>query len=187
MLKDTKLIDDTLEERILESLLNHLEEGKTLVINLKGLSRVAMRTTVRVLLSNVTNFLEERKLKPIFLFAEEAQLYVERTDIEDLVTRVRHLGIWQFYITNTPTSLPELLVRQTDNLFCFYLSLPEDVKYMAPASGLEPEILQKIVAALPPRHFLAIGRATENYPTTLETMELDVVTAGETRLRFERP
>ena len=187
MLEDTKLIDDKLEEGTLENLLSQLGDGKTLVVNLKGLSKVTMRTTVQVLLSNITSLLEKRKLEPIFLFAEEAQMYIERTDIEDLVTRMRHLGIWQFYITNTPTSLPELLVRQTDNLFCFYLSLPDDVKYIAPASGLEPEILQKIVAALSPRRFLAVGRVTENYPIALETMELDVVTAGKTRLRFERP
>jgi len=187
MLESTGLIDDSLEKGALRRVLDQLGGGKTLVVNLKGLSKVAMRTTVQVLLSSVTGLLEERALEPVFLFAEEAHMYIERTDIEDLVTRMRHLGIWQFYITNTPTSLPELLVRQTDNLFCFYLSLPDDIKYIAPASGLEPDVLQKIVAALPPRHFLAVGRATEDYPVILRNKELDVITAGETRYRFNEP
>ena len=187
MLKDTGLIDDNLPQGQLASVLSQLNEGKTLVVNLKGLAKPVMRTAVQVLLSNLLNLLEARKLEPIFLFAEEAHLYIDRADIEDMVTRMRHLGLWQFYITNTPTSLPELLVRQTDNLFCFYLSLPDDVKYVAPASGLEPEVLQRLVSALPPRHFLAVGQATEGYPVILRNRELDVTAAGETRYRFLEP
>ena len=187
MLEDTGLIDDTLEQGQLANTLSQLYKGKTLVVNLKGLAQSAMRTTVQVLLSNLLSLLEARELKPIFLFAEEAHLYIERTDIEDLVTRMRHLGIWQFYITNTPTSLPELLMRQTDNLFCFYLSLPDDVRYVAPASGLEPDVLQRLVSALPPRHFLAVGQATENYPVILKNRELDVIAASETRYRLLEP
>jgi hypothetical protein len=187
MLKDTGLIDDNLPQGQLASVLSQLNEGKTLVVNLKGLAKPAMRTAVQVLLSNLLNLLEGRDLEPIFLFAEEAHLYIDRADIEDLVTRMRHLGLWQFYITNTPTSLPELLVRQTDNLFCFYLSLPDDVKYVAPASGLEPDVLQRLVSALPPRHFLAVGQATEGYPVILRNRELDVLAAGETRYRFLEP
>jgi len=187
MLEDTGLINDDLEQGQLANALFQLNEGKTLVVNLKGLAKPAMRTVVQVLLSNLLNLLEARKLEPIFLFAEEAHLYIDRADIEDLVTRMRHLGLWQFYVTNTPTSLPELLVRQTDNLFCFYLSLPDDVKYIAPASGLEPDVLQRLVTALPPRHFLAVGQATEGYPVILRNRELDVLAAGETRYRFLEP
>jgi len=187
MLEDTSLIDDSLSQGQLADTLSKLNEGKTLVVNLKGLAKPVMRTAVQVMLSNLLGLLEAKELEPIFLFAEEAHLYIERTDIEDLVTRMRHLGLWQFYITNTPTSLPELLVRQTDNLICFYLSLPDDVKYIAPASGLEPDVLQRLVSALPPRHFLAVGQATEGYPVILKNRELDVVTAGETRYRFSEP
>jgi DNA helicase HerA-like ATPase len=186
-LEDTGLIDDSLPWGTLASVLSQLNEGKTLVVNLKGLTKLAMRTTVQVLLSNLLSLLEARKLEPVFLFAEEAHLYIDRADIEDLVTRMRHLGLWQFYVTNTPTSLPELLVRQADNLFCFYLSLPDDVKYVAPASGLEPDVLQRLVAALPPRCFLAVGQATEGYPVILRSRELDVQAAGETRYRLLKP
>jgi DNA helicase HerA-like ATPase len=187
MLEDTELIDDNLPQGQLASVLSQLNEGKTLVVNLKGLAKSVMRTVVQVLLSNLLSLLEGRKLEPIFLFAEEAHLYIDKADIEDLVTRMRHLGLWQFYITNTPTSLPELLVRQADNLFCFYLSLPDDVKYVASASGLEPDVLQRLVSALPPRHFLAVGQATEGYPVILRNRELDVIAAGETRYRFLEP
>jgi DNA helicase HerA-like ATPase len=186
-LKETGLINDKCPQGQLTNVLSQLNEGKTLIVNLKGLTKPAMRTVVQVLLSNLLSLLEEGKLKPIFLFAEEAHLYIDRADIEDLVTRMRHLGLWQFYITNTPTSLPEFLVRQTDNLFCFYLSLPDDVKYVAPPSGLEPDVLQRLVSALPPRRFLAVGKATEYYPVVLRSQQLDVIAAGETRYRFLEP
>jgi hypothetical protein len=187
MLMNTGLIDDEVDPRTLDTSLNRLDKGKALIVNLKGLTKIAMRTTVQVLLSKVTNLLEQEELKPVFLFAEEAHMYAERTELEDLVTRMRHLGAWQFYMTNTPTSLPELVIRQTDNLFCFYLSLPEDITHVAPASGMDSETLRRIVTALPVRQFLAVGRVTEDYPLVLKTMELDVVTAGETRLRFTEP
>jgi len=187
MLEDTKLVDDEAEASALEDLLKKLNQGNALVINLKGKTRIAMRATVQVILSKVTRLLDERVLDPMFLFAEEAHMYAERTDLEDLVTRMRHLGAWQFYMTNTPTSLPELVVRQTDNLFSFHLSLPDDIKYVAPASGMDDQTLGKIVKALPPREYLAAGKVTEDYPFILRTSELDVITAGETRLRFTKP
>jgi DNA helicase HerA-like ATPase len=187
MLEDTRLIDDSLPRGQLERVLSQLNEGKTIVVNLKGLTKLAMRTAVQVLLSSLLSLLEARKLEPVFLLAEEAHLYIDRADIEDLVTRMRHLGLWQFYVTNTPTSLPELLVRQADNLFCFRLSLPDDVKHVAPASGLEPGALQRLVTALPPKHFLAVGQATEGYPVIARNRELDVQAAGETRYRFLEP
>jgi DNA helicase HerA-like ATPase len=173
--------------RWLVSTLSQLNEGKTIVVNLGGLAKPEIRAAVRVLLSTLLVLLEARELKPVFLFAEEAHLYIDRADIEDLVTSMRRLGLWQFYVTSAPTSLPELLVRQADNLFCFHLSLPDDVKYVAPASRLEPDALQRLVAALPPRHFLAVGRATEGYPVILRNRELDVQAAGETRYRFLEP
>ena len=167
--------------------LSQLNEGKILVVNLGGLARQTRRAAARVLLSNLLSLLESRKLEPVFLFAEEAHLYIDREDIIDMVARMRHLGLWQFYVTSAPTSLPELLVRQADNLFCFRLSLPDDVKHVAPASRLEPDALQRLLAALPPRHFLAVGRATEGYPVILRNRELDVQAAGETRYRFLEP
>jgi hypothetical protein len=48
-------------------------------------------------------------------------------------------------------------------------------------------VLQRLVTALPPRRFLAVGQATEGYPVILRNRELDVLAAGETRYRFLEP
>ena len=189
MLVNTGLIDDSLPQGQLERVLrvlSQLNEGKTIVVNLKGLAWEAMRVAVQVLLSYLLRLLEARKLEPFFLFAEEAHLYIDRAVIEYLAARTRQLGLWQFYVTSAPTSPLEPLVRQADNLFCFRLDFL-DAKHVAPASGLEPDVLERLVAALPPQHFLAVGRATEGYPVILRNRELDVLAAGETRYRFLEP
>jgi len=60
--------------------------------------------------------------------SEEAHLYVTPQGIDALVTTARHTGITSFFITNTPTALPEGALRAADNLFIFRLPLEEDIK-----------------------------------------------------------
>jgi hypothetical protein len=184
--ENTGLIDDSLPQGQLERVLSQLNEGKTIVVNLWGLAWGAERAAVQVLLSFLLRLLEARELEPVFLLAEEAHFYIDRAVIEDLAARTKQLGLWQFHVTSTPGLLPELLLRRADNLFCFHFCLLS-VKHVAPASGLEPDTLERLVAALPPRHFLAVGRATEGYPVILRNRKLDVQAAGETRYRFLEP
>jgi hypothetical protein len=70
------------------------------------------------------------------------------TELEDFTLRTIRLGLWKFYITNTPQRLPELIVRQADNLFCFYLGLQDDIKHLAPAARMSTDAFQKMVSVL---------------------------------------
>jgi len=120
--------------------------------------------------------------------AEEAHSYTQKEAWTGIVTRTRHLGATHFHITNSPRNIPELILRQADNLFCFHLDLPEDIKHVAPASGLDDRTLEKIVKALMPRQFSAVGSVTRGYPLVLETCpELREVAAGETRRKLNEP
>jgi len=160
-----------------------LKNGGALILNLKGLDRLTMRISVQLILNKLVKLLEGG-MEPIFLFAEEAHLYLDEVAWIDVVTRIRHLGAWQFFMTNTPPSIPPLIIRQTDNLFTFHLSIPEDIKHVSPASGMDYNVFGRMVKALSPREFIAVGAVTEQYPLVLRTRELDVMTAGETRLKF---
>jgi predicted nucleic acid-binding protein len=62
------------------------------------------------------------------VISEEEHLYVTSQGIDALVTTARHTGIMNFFITNTPTALPEGALRAADNLFIFRLPLEEDIK-----------------------------------------------------------
>ena len=100
---------------------------------------------------------------------------------------MRHLGLWQFYITNTPSAIPQLIIRQADNLFLFHLDLEDDIERVAQSRGMDYETAKLMARSMLPRTFALIGIATKEYPMRLRTRALGVKTAGETKVFFERP
>jgi len=56
---------------------------------------------------------------PIYptVFFEEAHMYMDEQDINELIPLIRHLGMNLFFITNTPGNLPDSVFRLLDNLF----------------------------------------------------------------------
>ena len=187
MLDRMQLITDDPQEAInFEALFKqNLKQGGALVVNLRGRGGIEMRTAVKATLAQLQDLLVEKKIDPVFLFAEEAHLYLEESDWVDVVTRVRHLALHQFYMTNSPTKIPDLVIRQADNLFLFHLDLEEDVRHVAPAGRMDERSLSLVAKSLPPRTFLLVGECTSNYPVILSTIELPVQAAGETRLFFK--
>jgi DNA helicase HerA-like ATPase len=117
--------------------------------------------------------LVEEEEKVPFVFFEEAHLYVTPQGIDALVTRARHTGITSFFITNTPTALPEGVLRAADNLFVFRLPLEEDIKWVAKSGMIEESSC------------LAMGEITSGYPMILFPDPLvGCETRGKTRYFF---
>lgn len=186
--KNTGLFtDDPSEAMILETQMEKIKGGGALIVNLKAKDVVTINLVVQTLLSKIQSVLEEGKIHPIFFLAEEAHTYFRGTNWIDAVTRMRHLGTYQIYVTNTPTQIRDLVIRQTDNLFAFYLSEQEDIAHVSPATKIEQETLRKIVTALPMRRCLAIGIATADYPFVIDVTGLPVKAAGETKRFFTEP
>ena len=129
----------------------------------------------------------EREEEPLpFVFFEEAHLYVSPQGIDALVTRARHTGITSFFITNTPTALPEGILRAADNLFLFRLPLEEDIKWVAKSGLIDEVALVSLARALPPHGCLAIGQVSQGYPIILVSDPLSGVdTRGKTRHFFQ--
>jgi DNA helicase HerA-like ATPase len=107
-----------------------IREGGAVAFDLSGLSTPARMGFAQALLRFLFALVEEEEKVP-FVFFEEAHLYVTPQGIDALVTRARHTGITSFFITNTPTALPEGVLRAADNLFVFRLPLEEDIKWVA--------------------------------------------------------
>ncbi|RLG72737.1 MAG: hypothetical protein DRO23_09975, partial [Thermoprotei archaeon] len=181
ILKTGIITFDEEEETRIEKLLEELEGGGAIIVNLKAKGIVAQQIVVQTILSKLQELLEKPEMA-LFLFAEEAHLYLEKTVWLDLVTRMRHLGAFQFYMTNTPTSIDETIIRQTDNIFTFNLTNRSDLNHIMPATKIDEETITSITKTLPPRTFIAVGEATSDYPFILRTKKLDVQTAGETKL-----
>jgi len=184
---DAQIItDDPKEENKIEDLLGKISEGGAIVINMKAKSRVVREIVVQTIVSKIQQLLEPPESKPIFLLAEEAHMYVSESGWEDIVTRIRHLGAYQLYMTNTPTTIPDLVVRQTDNIFIFNLTNQSDFMHLLPATKTDQETVMAVGKALPPKTCMVIGQTTNDYPFIITTRPLSVTTAGKTKLLFFR-
>jgi hypothetical protein len=174
---------DPLEASSFTGVWKEIREGGAVAFDLSGLSTPARMGFAQALLRFLFALVEEEKVP--FVFFEEAHLYVTPQGIDALVTRARHTGITSFFITNTPTALPEGVLRAADNLFVFRLPLEEDIKWVAKSGMIEESSLLALVQALPKYACLALGEATEAYPVVLlPDPLLGCETRGKTRYYF---
>ena len=178
--------DNPVEATELEREFEKIKGGGAIIINLKLKSKDTIELVVRTVLSKLQEMLEERYL-PIFIFAEEAHFYLSETNWANAVTRMRHLGSYQIYMTNTPTEIRPLVIRQTDNLFLFHLTEDHDLNRVSPAAKIDPETVIQVAKALPIRRCLTVGTVTNHYPFIIDVKALSVQTAGVTRKFFEEP
>jgi hypothetical protein len=162
-----------------------IREGGAVAFDLSGLSTPARMGFAQALLRFLFALVEEEEKVP-FVFFEEAHLYVTPQGIDALVTRARHTGITSFFITNTPTALPEGVLRAADNLFVFRLPLEEDIKWVAKSGMIEESSLTGLVKALPQHGCLVLGEISGGYPVILLPIPLTGYRIrGETRYYFK--
>jgi hypothetical protein len=159
--------------------------GGALAFDLSSLSTPARQGFSQALLRFLFELVEGEEKELPFVFFEEAHSYVSPQGIDALVTRARHSGITSFFITNTPTALPEGVLRAADNLFLFRLPLEEDLKWVGKSALTDFSTLSSLNRALPKYGCLAIGEATDSYPAILLPDPLsDHDTKGKTRYFF---
>lgn len=161
-----------------------IKGGGAIAFDISGLSTPARAGFAHALLGFLFRLVEEEGPLP-FVFFEEAHLYVSPQGVDALVTRARHTGITSFFITNTPTALPEGVLRAADNLFLFRLPLEEDVRWVAKSGFVDEASLASLVRALPRHACLALGEVSGGYPVVLWPDPLrGLDTRGRTRYFF---
>jgi len=161
------------------------DSGKALVINMKNQPSILRRITVELFISKLTDLLSSHKLKGLFLFAEEAHLYLQETYWDDIITRMRHLGLFATFITNQPDTIEGGIYRQADNIFLFNFSNEHDLEIISKVAKLDGETIRMIVRELPPQRCLAIGDLVGNFPMVINVRPLEVQTLGATRYFFQ--
>ncbi len=177
--------DNTAEATLLEeSLLKSKEEGGAIVINLRNISTIDRQILVEYILGKLVDSLQNWKLKAVFLFAEEAHLYLRETYWDDIVTRMRHFGIFTTFITNQPDTIRESIYRQADNIFLFNFTNEHDLDVVSRAARVDAETVRSIARDLPPHHCLTLGKVVRDFPIVTRIRNLDIKTMGETRLFF---
>ncbi len=158
--------------------------GAALIINMGDISPAVRRMVVELVLSKLVDLLEKKAIPPIFLFAEEAHLYIRETYWEDIITRMRHFGIYTTFITNQPDAISDGIYRQADNIFLFNFTNDSDLDKIAKVSLADNDTIRSIVRTLPQRQCLAIGKVVCDLPMVIKVAQSDVLTLGETKKFF---
>lgn len=177
--------DDESRSLRVDQLVAHLSTGGALVVSMKNQSSASRRMIVELLISKFTDLLSTMRLKALFLFAEEAHLYLRETYWEDIVTRMRHLGVFATFITNQPDTIHEGIYRQADNIFLFNFANERDLDVVSRAAKIDAESVRLLVRDLPERHCLTLGDVVQNFPMVLQVRPIDAQTLGETRYFFD--
>ena len=160
--------------------------GAALVIKMDEVSPTVRRMVVELVLSKFVDLLERQVIPPIFLFAEEAHLYIRDTYWEDIITRMRHFGIYTTFITNQPDAIGDAIYKQVDNIFLFNFTNDGDLEKISKVSLADNDTIRSIVRTLPQRHCLAIGKAVCDLPVVIRVAAAEVLMFGETKNFFKK-
>jgi len=178
--------DNPAEATTLEEEFQKIRGGGTLVINLQDVSSVDRQVVVEYTLGKLVELLTQWKIRAAFLFAEEAHLYLRETYWDDIVTRMRHFGVFTTFVTNQPDTIRENIYRQADNIFLFNFTNEHDLETVSRAAKVDAETVKSIARDLPPHHCLLLGKAVKDFPVVVRVRALDVQTMGQTRLFFAK-
>ncbi|MFL6476849.1 MAG: ATP-binding protein [Nitrososphaera sp.] len=162
------------------------KSGAAMIINMGEVSPTVRRMVVELVLSKIVDLLEHKQIPPIFLFAEEAHIYIRDTYWEDIITRMRHFGIYTTFITNQPDAISDSIYRQVDNIFLFNFTNDNDLDKISKVSLADNDTIRSIVRTLPQRHCLAIGKAVCDLPVVIRVAAAELVMLGETKKFFTK-
>jgi DNA helicase HerA-like ATPase len=162
------------------------DRGALVVFDMSRLGALQRRVFVEFLLSRLKELLLNDEIDPVVLFAEEAHLYLRETYWEDVITRMRHIGISTVLITNQPDSIPALIYRQADNVFIFNMRNGSDIDHLARNLEIDSETLRSILPNLPQGMVLAWGKVVGRLPVVFKVIDPDLMTLGRTRTKLGR-
>jgi Helicase HerA, central domain len=162
------------------------KSGAAMIIRMGEVSPTVRRMVVELVLSKIVDLLEHKQIPPIFLFAEEAHIYIRDTYWEDIITRMRHFGIYTTFITNQPDAISDGIYRQVDNIFLFNFTNDNDLDKISKVSLADNDTIRSIVRTLPQRQCLAIGKTVCDLPVVIKVAAAEVLMLGETKKFFTK-
>ena len=152
-----------------------------MIFNLSLIGQWERNIIVEFVLRKLESLAKLREIRPVSLFLEEAQLYVEAGNIVNILTRMSHLGIFPTFITNDPRTLPNEVFTLLDNLVAFMFRNEDELKQLAKSRLIDLKSINAL-KDLEPRQCIMIGNITSNYLIFVEvTPQLGIMMGGETR------
>lgn len=155
--------------------------GGAIIFNLPRVNQWERSIIVDFVLRKLASMGQSGELRAVSLFLEEAQLYVSRENMVNVLTRMRHFGIFPTFITNDPRTLPDEVYTLLDNLIAFMFRNEDELRQIAKSGLIDQRTVQSL-KHLEPKQCLAVGSITSNYPIFVEVIpQKNVVMGGETR------
>lgn len=155
--------------------------GGALVINLSDSKAYERFVIVEYIRRRIEVLCQQEKIKPLVLFLEEAHMYVNEENMRNILTRMRHFGIFPTFITNDPRTLPDEAYTLLDNLITFRFRNDDELRHLAKSGMLDSSTVQSL-KFLRTRQCIAMGEITSGYPIFTEVQpQQGVKMGGETR------
>jgi hypothetical protein len=155
--------------------------GGVIVFNLAQVGQWERGIIVEFVLRKLAKLGQSRAIRAVSLFLEEAQLYVEPQNMVNILTRMRHFGIFPTFITNDPRTLPDEVFTLLDNLIAFMFRNEDELRQLAKSGLIDLKSINAL-KHLESRQCVVVGNITSNYPIFIEVNpQVGVVMGGETR------
>ncbi|MGZ7131454.1 MAG: ATP-binding protein, partial [Halobacteriota archaeon] len=155
--------------------------GGAIIFNLSEVSYWERKIAVEFVLRRLVRMGQAKEFEAVSLFLEEAQLYVDPQNMIDIITRMRHSGVFPTFITNTPRTLPDDVFTLLDNLIAFSFRNEDELHQLA-HSGLIDQKSINALRHLEKRQCIAVGNITSHYPLFIEIQpQTGALMGGETR------
>ncbi len=167
-------------------------EGQPVVFDLSDMPGAERDAVVKAILKVITRIAEKEKQKGTarypFLFLDEAHTYLDDRAVENLLTRVRHIGVGSVFISNTPKKLPETVFRTLDTMVLLPMTHTDDIRAVSQNSFLDTDSVQALVTRLKRHHALIVGSATGGFPLVVRANDLPegFPRSGVTRTPWDR-
>ncbi|MEA5538803.1 DUF87 domain-containing protein [Limnoraphis robusta Tam1] len=206
-LEDTESSTEKTKRAKSQTLEDLKENIGILVFDMGGLSSIIQKVIVTLVIDQLKEIcrkqylaLQEDRIEiPIYpsVFFEEAHMYMDERYIDELIPLIRHLGMNLFFVTNTPSALPDSVFRLVDNVIMTRMVNKKDIDKVIGCGLTDKKTIEGFAKDLPRYYNLFLSAnngATKNFPLVFKVRDFtasqakggeDLPKSGVTRSMWE--
>jgi hypothetical protein len=195
--KATTIMTQTLSSAF--SKLDQQQQAGVIVFSIGGILPTVQRIVVKLVLDALKEICD-RQTKvaeqnpahiPIYptVYFEEAHMYMDHRDINELIPLIRHLGMNLFFITNTPGELPDSVFRLVDNVIMTRMLNGADIQRIVRCGLADKETIEDFAPEIPERHALILSAKdgiTKTFPLIFQVRDFQHPPSGVTRSMWSK-